>query len=230
MMKKSLCRIFVGIPLGLAAASVLLAALLKIVPVYYTPLMLRRAIEHRGDGSYSRRHKWVRLEDISPDLVMAVIASEDNRFDTHRGFDFEEMRKMREAHRKSGAKIRGCSTISQQTAKNVFTFGSPTLARKAAEAYWTFLIERIWGKKRIMEVYLNVIETGPGIYGAEASAQTFYSKPASGLSLSESAMLAAVLPAPLKRDVSMPTDYLLRRRNAIMSLSRKVPRPGWIDQ
>ena len=132
------------------------------------------AIVYRKVEDYHTRQKWVPIERMSPALIQAVIASEDNLFCEHKGFDWQEMKKMYAQHQEKGKKIRGCSTISQQVAKNVFTFGSRTWVRKAAEVYWTFLIEKIWGKQRIMEVYLNVAETGKGLYGVEAASIHYY--------------------------------------------------------
>lgn len=186
-----------------------------------------RAREFRGDDGYKCRKDWVKLENISDNLVMAVLSSEDSRFLDHNGFDMVEIRNAVN-ERKSGKRVRGASTISQQTAKNVFLTPSRTMFRKALEAYFTVLIEKIWGKRRIMEVYLNVVELGKGIYGAEAAAQYYYKVPASKLSANESAMLAACLPSPLKRNPTRPTDYLRQRSAKIQSLMRKVARPEWL--
>lgn len=135
----------------------------------------------------------------SADKIRAVIASEDGRFLEHHGFDFREMRKMLEEHLEKGKRIRGCSTISQQTAKNCFTFCSDTWFRKGVEAYYTVLIEYIWGKERIMEVYLNIAETGDGLFGAGAAARRYYGKDASQLTRRQAAAIACVLPDPLHR-------------------------------
>ena len=147
--------VFIRIPFWFLVFSVLLVTLLRWVPVRYTPLMLKRAFQFRSDDSYHREQKWVSLEDISPELIKAVIYCEDQKYWAHRGFDWEELEVMWQQHRLEGSPLRGCSTISQQTAKNVFTFATPTWARKAVEAWWTCLIEWIWGKNRILEVYLN---------------------------------------------------------------------------
>ena len=175
--KKSLAyRLFVRLPFWAIAISVALVTLLKWVPVWYTPVMLKHSVQYRKVEDYHTRQKWVPIEQMSPALIQAVIASEDNLFCEHKGFDWQEMKKMYAQHQEKGKKIRGCSTISQQVAKNVFTFGSRTWVRKAAEVYWTFLIEKIWGKQRIMEVYLNVAETGKGLYGVEAASIHYYGR------------------------------------------------------
>ncbi len=134
---------FLRIPLGVVAFSVVLVAVLKYVPIHWTPLMLKRSIEFRDDHKFRTRQAWMPLEKISGNMAKAVILSEDGSFRSHMGFDFEELRKMLKEHRKRGTRIRGCSTISQQTAKNVFTFCTDTWVRKAVEAYWTVLIELI---------------------------------------------------------------------------------------
>lgn len=226
-MKRFLRIVLLYIPLLLIGLSVLWVVSLKWIPVVRTPLMDIRAREFRGDDGYKCSKDWVKLENISDNLVMAVLSSEDSRFLDHNGFDMVEIRNAVN-ERKSGKRVRGASTISQQTAKNVFLTPSRTVFRKALEAYFTVLIEKIWGKRRIMEVYLNVIELGKGIYGVEAAAQYYYKVPASKLSAKESAMLAACLPSPLKRNPTRPTDYLRQRSAKIQSLMRKVARPEWL--
>lgn len=229
-MKKALLTIFVKIPLALIFLSVLYVLILKWVPVWVTPLMVKRSIEYRADDSFRTSKRWVPLEEISPSLRKCVIASEDNKFVDHNGFDFEEIKMVREAHRKKGKRLRGCSTISQQTAKNCFTFCSDSWARKAVEAYWTFLIEKIWGKERILEVYLNVIEMGKGIYGAEAAAQAYYQIPASKLSLRQSAAIAACLPSPLKRSPLRQTSFMSKRIRQISGATYNLAYPEWISK
>lgn len=227
-MKKRLAyRLFVKLPFWLIVGSVILVTLLKWVPVWYTPLMLKRSVEYRKMEEFHTRQRWVSLEKMSPELIQAVIASEDNRFCEHKGFDWEEMDRMLKAHREKGKKLRGCSTISQQTAKNVFTFGSHTWARKALETYWTFLIEKIWGKQRIMEVYLNVAETGLGLYGMEAAARQYYGVHVKELNRPQASALAATLPAPLTRNPAHPTDYFRKRQRQISNLIPNLSYPDW---
>ena len=188
---------FVRIPFWFLVASLALVMLLRWVPVRYTPLMLKRAFQFRSDEDYCRKQKWVSLEDVSPVLIKAVLLCEDQKYYSHHGFDWDEMRTMWKLHKQEGMPIRGCSTISQQTAKNVFTFGSPTILRKAIEAYWTCLIELVWGKARILEVYLNVAEMGKGIYGVRVAALEYYDVPVKDLTAKEAVSLAITLPRPL---------------------------------
>ncbi len=159
--------------------------------------------------------EWVPLEEISNNLEQAVVASEDNEFLEHYGFDFEAIKKARELNKKS-KKVRGASTISQQTAKNVFLWPDRTWVRKGLEVYFTALIEVFWGKRRILEVYLNVIEMGDGIYGAEGASKTYFHKPAKRLSKPEAALIAAVLPNPRKWNPTIPTSYIIRKQNWIL--------------
>lgn len=174
-----------------------------------------RTGEYALEGKWvSIQKDWVELESISPHLRKAVIASEDPKFLTHPGFDFDAIFKAIDANKKRKVKM-GASTISQQTAKNVFLYPSRTFFRKGLEAYFTLLIENIWDKRRILEVYLNVIELGPGIYGAEAAAQHYYNKSAKNLSLGEAQLFAAILPNPRKWSPKNPSNFVLRRRNFI---------------
>ena len=188
--------IFVRVPFGFLLTSIALVTLLRWVPVRYTPVMLKRAFQFRQEPGYRSEQEWVSLENISPELIKAVILAEDQKFWKHHGFDWKEMGAMWESHRQQGTRIRGCSTISQQTAKNVFTFGSPTIIRKGLEAWWTVLIEMIWGKERIMEVYLNVVEMGQGLYGMQTAARKYFGLSANELSAKESVCLAVCLRLP----------------------------------
>jgi monofunctional biosynthetic peptidoglycan transglycosylase len=183
-----------------------------------TPLMVIRAAEQLFDGKPMMiRKDWVSLKEISPDLPLAVVASEDNLFMEHHGFDLDAIEKARDYNeRKEGRRTRGASTITQQTAKNVFLWPQRSWIRKGFEAYFTVLIEFLWGKKRIMEVYLNVIEMGRGIYGAEAASKIYFGKPASRLTRGESALIAASLPSPLKSNPSSPSGYLISRQQWIL--------------
>ena len=190
--------------------------LYRYVPVPVTPLMLREAVSAAIKGeAMAFHHDWVPMENISPHLINAVVASEDQRFYQHNGFDWEEIGNAIE-ERMSGKRRRGGSTISQQTAKNVFTFCTPTWARKAIETYYTVLIEWIWPKERILEVYLNSIEMGPRLYGAEAVAQQHFGKPAAKLTRSECALVAATLPNPKRYSSKNPSSYMRRRQSAIL--------------
>ncbi len=159
-MKKTLKFIFIKLPLAFLLLTVLWVLVLKWVPVWITPLMISRSIEYRNDATFKTVKTWKSYGNISPSLAMAVIASEDNRFAQHDGFDWTEMRKAIDEHQRKGKRLRGASTISQQTAKNVFLLPTHSFIRKGFEAYFTVLIELLWGKERIMEVYLNIAEMG----------------------------------------------------------------------
>lgn len=221
--------LFIKLPLAFVALTLLWVVALKWIPVTLTPLMVQRRIEFRDDPSFHQDRKWVRLEIISPEMARAVIASEDNRFAEHNGFDKIEIKNAIEDHEKRGKRLRGASTISQQTAKNVFCIPARNMVRKAFEAYFTVLIEKIWGKERILEVYLNVMETGKGAYGAEAAAQRYFGHPASGLSRREACLIAACLPNPLKRNPARPSSYVSGRAEDIAALEPKLAYPDWIS-
>lgn len=206
--------------------SIASVVLLKYVPVYFTPLMILRSCQSILDGKTPRNDKkWVSLDEISKNLTIACIASEDNLFIQHNGFS-ERAIKQAMIERLEGKRIRGGSTISQQTAKNVFTFCTRTWFRKGIETYYTILIELIWGKERIMEVYLNIVELGNGIYGAEAASQHYWGIPASKLSKAQSALMAAALPNPRHYSISHPGPYMQKRQKQILNL---MPKMGKID-
>lgn len=219
MFKRILTILLVYVPAGFVVTSVLLVTLLKWVPVTITPLMVRRSIESIGKPHHPFQRKWVPLESISDNMIRAVIAAEDQKFLCHDGFDFEELGRMKQEHISDGSPLRGCSTISQQTAKNCFTFCTGSWLRKGVEAYYTVLIEWIWGKDRIMEVYLNVAEFGRQIYGIEAAAQHYYSIRAEDLTLADATSLACCLPNPLHRDPDWVNSHLASRRSEIAAYS-----------
>lgn len=208
--------------LFLFAFSLLSVVVYKFVPVYYTPLMFIRMYQQHQDGKpFKLEHQWVPMKKIAQPLAQAVVASEDNLFLDHHGFDMTQIQKAR-ADAEKGKRVRGASTISQQTAKNVFLWPGKTYLRKGIEAYFTLLIEWIWGKERIMEVYLNSIEMGDGIYGAEAVARAHFKKPAYQLTKAEAALIAATLPNPRKFNSAKPSPYMLKRQAKIMSLMDKL--------
>lgn len=229
LFKRLLRLLLIKIPLAFIALSVLWVLILKWTPVWVTPLMISRSIEYRHDDNYHTHKKWRSYEDISPELAKAVIASEDNLFAEHNGFDWKEMRKAIDEHKNKGKKLRGASTISQQTAKNVFLFPSKSFVRKGFEAYFTVLIECLWSKERILEVYLNVAEMGKGIYGAEAAAQDIFDKPASELTRREASVIAACLPNPIQRNAGKPSAYVSKRAGQIRALIPKLAYPEWIE-
>ena len=202
--------------------SIVSVIIFKWAPIPVTPLMITRMIENKFDGKQAYlNHDWEPLENISSNLQKAVIASEDGYFLKHHGFDFKAMQKAFKNNSR-GKKLKGGSTISQQTAKNVFLWQGRSYIRKVLEAYFTVLIELIWGKERIMEVYLNSIEMGDGIYGAQAAAQYWYKKEAVNLSRNDAAGIAAILPNPRKFSVSHPSSYINKRKNKILRVMRQT--------
>lgn len=206
--------------------SIVHVVVLKYAPIYFTPLMVLRSCQSLFNGKIPRNDKtWVPIEQISHNLVVACIASEDNLFMKHNGFSERAIRQAI-AERKEGKRMRGGSTISQQTAKNVFTFCSRTWFRKGVETYYTILIELIWGKERIMEAYLNVVELGDGIYGAEAASRHYWGISANQLSKGQSALLAAALPNPLHYSITRPGPYMQKRKGQILNL---MPKMGKIE-
>lgn len=204
-------------------SSLFFVILYRFTPVPATPLMVIRCGQQMARGEKIRlKHHWVKLEDMSEYLPVAVIASEDQRFTEHHGFDFVAIQQAVDEH-KAGKPLRGASTISQQTAKNVFLWPGHSWIRKGLEAYFTVLIELFWGKRRIMEVYLNSIETGDGIYGAEAVAQQHFGRPAGKLTKANCALVAATLPNPRKYSSKSPSRYVLKRQSAILRQMRHIP-------
>jgi monofunctional biosynthetic peptidoglycan transglycosylase len=193
----------------------------KVVPPPITWLMIERLAQGQG------LHKhWAPLDDIDPSLPNAVIAAEDQRFCQHHGFDFKAMQAAMRANARSPGKLRGGSTISQQTAKNVFLWPGRDYVRKGLEAYFTVLIETLWGKRRIMEVYLNVAEWGPGTYGADAAARRYFHEPASDIDLGEASRMAAILPSPLTWKAVDPGRYVQKRSRRIDAAAGAVRRTG----
>jgi monofunctional biosynthetic peptidoglycan transglycosylase len=220
-----LCLWFIGLSVG----SVIL---FRFVPIPVTPLMLIRCTGQLFSGKELRMQKsWKSMEDISPSLPLAVIAAEDQKFTDHFGFDMQAIEKAQQYNeRKKGKRIRGASTITQQTAKNVFLWqgtGWTRYVRKGFEVYFTFLLEVFWSKERIMQVYLNVAEWGDGIYGAEAAAEKYFGKSAKKLSNAESALMAAVLPNPRKWSPAQPTAYIWRRQSWILTNMYRIEKPEW---
>ena len=215
--------------IGLFFASSLLAVIVyKWVPVPVTPLMLIRCCQQMSKGEKIRlKFHWVKLdEEITPELVLAVVASEDQKFLSHNGFDLDAISLAWE-ERVEGKRKRGASTISQQTAKNVFLWPGGGWFRKGLEAYFTILIELIWNKHRIMEVYLNVIEMGDGIYGADALAWQHFGRSADRLTRANCALIAATLPNPLKYSSKNPSKYMLRRQTQIMQQMKNLGSIKW---
>ena len=214
-MVKKVFRFLLKIICWFFAISIGLVVLFKWVPIPITPLMVIRTIQQTTNGEeVVWKHNWVSIDNISKNLQLAVICSEDQNFLNHHGFDMDAIEKAIE-YNKKGKRTRGASTISQQTAKNVFLWPHRSWFRKGLETYFTFLIELIWSKERIMEVYLNSIEMGKGIYGAEAAAQHWFKRPAASLRQQEAAAIAAILPNPLRYRANPATNYIQSRKNWI---------------
>ncbi|BEG98353.1 monofunctional biosynthetic peptidoglycan transglycosylase [Bacteroides sedimenti] len=221
---KKILRILRNLAIAFFGSTILVTIIYRFVPVYVTPLMVIRCGQQIIDGEeVTLKHKWVSFDKISKHLPMAVIASEDNKFATHHGFDFEAIQ-MAVEESERGKRSRGASTISQQTAKNVFLWPESSWIRKGFEVYFTVLIETFWSKERIMEVYLNSIEMGKGIYGAEAAAKYKFHTTAKKLSRGQCALIAATLPNPLRFDSANPSRYILRRQAKILRLMQLVPK------
>ncbi len=217
---------------GLIALSVAWVALYRVVPPPGTPLMLIRAIASQGGASQGGitgiERDWRPLEAISPQLARAVIASEDTAFCSHGGFDWDAIETALEEN-EEGKRLKGGSTISQQTAKNAFLWPDRNWIRKGAEVWFTLLIEGLWPKRRILEVYLNIVEWGDGVYGAEAAARRHFRKSAAALTRREAALLAVVLPSPLRWSPTNPGPYVARRAGIIERRMAVVERDGLAD-
>lgn len=220
MLKKIFKYTILGI-FSFIILSVGMVFVFKYIPVYRTPLMYIKSLTQ----GYSIEHKWTPLEKISKNYVKAVISAEDNKFYVHNGFDFEAIEKALKTNSKKKNKIkRGASTISQQVAKNVFLWPGRNWVRKGLEAYFTVLMEAMWSKDRIMEVYLNVIELGPGVYGVQAASSKYFKKDAAKASIEQAALVAAVLPNPILLKINQPSAYVRKRQRV---LSRYVRGYGY---
>ena len=221
---KLIRKFLVRIVVAFFASTILAVVAYRFVPVYVTPLMIIRLFQQEQP---KLRHSWVPLSAMSPRMPLAVMASEDQRFLEHDGFDFEAIKAAAKRNREHPEKNRlGASTISQQTAKNVFLWPGRSWLRKGLEAYFTVLIEQCWSKERIMEVYLNSIEMGDGIYGAEAVAREHFGTSAASLTADQCALIAATLPNPRRFSSATPSSYMLKRQKQIRRQMRNV---RWVD-
>ena len=213
---KYFAKLIIIIIFGFLIISLGSVIIYRFLPVPYTPLMAwKSALSGIDNGWVGIEKKWVPIEQIARPMQLAVIKAEDAKFFTHNGFDFEAIEKAMK-YNKTHKKQKGASTISQQTAKNVFLWPARSWLRKGMEVYFTVLIEHLWSKTRILEVYLNVIELGPGVYGVEAASQKYFHKKAKNLSSAEAALMASVLPNPIKFKINRPSAYILRRQRKIM--------------
>lgn len=224
-------RALVGLVLIFVGLTVLSVGLLRFVDPPGSAVMAESQIAAwlAHDRSFVLRHKWADLARISPNLPLAVVASEDQKFPEHWGFDVEAIEKAYQLNQHSH-KVRGASTISQQVAKNLFLWSGRSYFRKALEAYFTLLIEGLWPKRRILEIYLNIAEFGYGTYGAEAAAERFFHRPASRLSRSDAATLAAVLPNPERYSAAAPSRYVLQRRDWILDQMQSLGGPEMLSE
>lgn len=211
------------------ALSVLVVAALRVLPPPTTAFMIERRVEAfiEDDRDFRLRYRWTPWEEISAQLPIAVVAAEDQKFPSHRGFDVAAIRDAL-AEAGDGGRLRGASTISQQTAKNLFLWGGRSFVRKGLEAYFTALIELLWPKRRILEVYCNIAEFGDGIYGAAAASEHFFGIPPARLDRYQSALLAAALPSPRRYRVDRPSPYLQGRAAWIMRQASQLGGPGYI--
>ncbi len=218
-------------PLALVLFSVLQVLALRFVDPPVSMVMVEHRLQAwaRGDSGFRLRQEWRDFDRIAPALPLAVIASEDQNFAIHHGFDLEAIERARE-ERARGGRLRGASTISQQTAKNVFLWSGRSWVRKGLEAWYTVLMELLWPKQRILEMYVNVAEFGDGVYGAQAAARTFFGKDADVLSNAEAARLAAVLPSPRRYSAASPGPYVQRRTGQIQRQMRQIGGEAYLQQ
>lgn len=200
-----------------------LVLLFAFVPVPYTGMMLERQLTAwwQGKQPYQRRHQWVPLAQISRHVLQAAVASEDQKFLDHSGFDMQAIEKAL-VYNSKGKKVRGASTISQQTAKNVFLWSGRSWLRKGLETGFTLLIEAVWGKERILEIYLNSIEFGPGVFGVEAAAQQYFKRSAAQLSATQAALMVTVLPNPNRFLLQRPSPYMYQRQQWVLKQMRQL--------
>jgi monofunctional biosynthetic peptidoglycan transglycosylase len=224
-------RWLVALPFLFVLASVLQVATLRFVDPPFSAFMMIRQLEAWGSGDFGFRlaHDWRDLEEMSSNVPVALVASEDQNFAEHFGFDLKAIEKARKNNAR-GRKVRGGSTISQQTAKNLFLWSGRSWVRKGVEAWYTLLIESMWSKHRIIEMYANFAEFGDGVYGAQAAARTYYRKDARQLGAAEAARMAAVLPNPKRYSISRPGPYVQRRAGAIQQQMRSIGGNGYLKQ
>ena len=221
---KLIRKIIIRVVAAFFASTILAVIVLRFVPVWVTPLMVIRCVEQSDEGrSLKLHHHWVSLDKMSPHMPVAVMASEDQRFLLHHGFDYDAIQKAAKRNLKGGKNKLGGSTITQQTAKNVFLWPGRSWIRKGLEAYFTALIELFWSKQRIMEVYLNSIEMGDGIYGLDAVAEYHFGTTADRLSRSDCALIAATLPNPRRFSSREPSAYMRQRQRRIEHEMKFIP-------
>jgi monofunctional biosynthetic peptidoglycan transglycosylase len=210
------------IALGLGMFSVVVTILFRFVPPPASALMIERRYDAWKDGhEYSPRYRWVDFDRIAPPIAAAVIAAEDQNFSSHHGFDWDAIQRAMD-YDENGSKLRGASTLTQQTAKNLFLWPDRNWLRKGFEAYFTVLLEGLWGKRRILETYLNIVEFGDGVYGVEAASHRFFHKSSARVTPEEAALLAAVLPNPHRLKANAPSNYVRERQQWILRQMRQL--------
>jgi len=215
-------KIFTATILTFIVFSVIEVIGFRFINPSFTPLMVIRYVQHDNkNGERKIEKQWKNLDEISTNVILAVVAAEDNNFPNHFGVDWKAIKKAQERNKK-GKRIHGGSTITQQTAKNVFLVPHRSYIRKAFELYYTYLIEIFWSKERIMEVYLNVVELGRGVYGVEAASQLNFKKPAKKLTRGEAALITSVLPSPRKRNLSKPSKYMYEYQARILNMMNLI--------
>ena len=226
--KRRWLRRLLLLPFVLLAVTVLQVGTLRFVDPPTSAFMVWRQIDGVGEKGFKLRQEWRDYDQISAQLPISLVAAEDQKFPQHRGFDLEAIDKALDSNARGG-RVRGGSTISQQVAKNLFLWSGGGYFRKGLEAWYTVLIEALWSKQRILEVYANIAEFGDGVYGAEAAAQAFFNKPASALTAAESARLAAVLPNPKKYSARNPGPYVQRRAAWIQRNARNLGGAAYLE-
>lgn len=224
-------RWLLALPLLFVLGTALQVLVLRFVDPPFSAFMAIRQAEAWAEGDFGFRiaHDWRDLDEMPPHVPLAMIAAEDQRFAEHYGFDLKAIEKARASNAR-GRKVRGGSTISQQTAKNLFLWSGRSYVRKAVEAWYTLLIETLWPKRRIVEVYVNIAEFGNGVYGAQAAARTYFRRDADRLTAAQAARLAAVLPSPRRYSVARPGPYVQRRTRAIERQMRHIGGPAYLRQ
>ena len=222
-------RWLLALPMLLLLATVLQVAVLRFVDPWFSTFMAIRQFQAWGEGDWRFRvaYDWRDLDRMSSSVPLALVAAEDQRFAEHYGFDLKAIEKARNNNAR-GSKVRGGSTISQQTAKNLFLWSGRSWVRKGVEAWYTVLIEALWPKRRIIEVYANIAEFGDGVYGAQAAARSYFRKDAQRLGPAEAARMAAVLPNPKRYSIARPGPYVQRRSNAIQRQMRHIGGSGYL--
>ena len=228
---RRIVRLVALLAIAWLALSWLVVLVLRFVPPWTSAFMMERRVEAvlTGEKGFALRHRWVPWDEISPQVGIAMVAGEDQKFPFHHGFDVDAIQDAIDAA-DEGKRLRGASTISQQTAKNLFLWNGRSFIRKGLEAYFTVLIEATWPKRRILEVYMNTVELGDGVYGVGAASDTFFHVPPSRLGVAQAARLAAVLPNPRRFRVDAPSAYVLRRTAWISQQMAQLGGPSYLSR